>query len=211
MRRSRPASGSLPASTTPSVRHVVPIGPRVLAGWAALVISGLLLLVFLYRRRLFIMLWTLGWGVTGLSMLLASRAYATETLGWLVYGLSQFLGIVSALLFVAERGRVPHPPPIPPGVRPHPGAADAVVYPGTADPPGGCGLRSGTPADRGGAPGGRGRPPSPAPAGADARGRCDRSGPHRARVRECLGRHQSAVSRCLRRDEVAARSAPCSI
>ena len=79
---------------------VVSIGPRVLAGCAALVISGLLLLVFLYRRRLFIMLWTLGWGVTGLSMLLASRAYATETLGWLVYGLSQFLGIVSALLFV---------------------------------------------------------------------------------------------------------------
>ena len=79
---------------------VVSIGPRALAGWAALVISGLLLLVFLYRRRLFIMLWTLGWGVTGLSMLLASRAYATETLGWLVYGLSQFLGIVSALLFV---------------------------------------------------------------------------------------------------------------
>ena len=34
---------------------VVSIGPRVVAGWAALVISGLLLLVFLYRRRLFIM------------------------------------------------------------------------------------------------------------------------------------------------------------
>ena len=76
------------------------IGPRALAGWAALVISGLLLLVFLYRRRLFILLWTGGWAVTGLSMLLASREYAPEALGWLVYGLSQFLGIVAALMFV---------------------------------------------------------------------------------------------------------------
>ena len=79
---------------------MVPIGPRALAGWAALVISGLLLLVFLYRRRLFILLWTGGWAVTGLSMLLASREYAPEALGWLVYGLSQFLGIVAALMFV---------------------------------------------------------------------------------------------------------------
>jgi diguanylate cyclase (GGDEF)-like protein len=79
---------------------VVSIGPRVLAGWAAIVISGLLLLVFLYRRRFFIVLWTIGWALTGLSMLLASREYAPEALRWLVYGLSQFLGIVSALLFV---------------------------------------------------------------------------------------------------------------
>jgi diguanylate cyclase (GGDEF)-like protein len=79
---------------------VIAIGPRVLAGWAAVVISGLLLLLFLYRRRFFIMLWTAGWAVTGLSMLLASREYGHDTLRWLVYGLSQFLGIVSALLFV---------------------------------------------------------------------------------------------------------------
>ena len=97
----KPAGQRLASSIiNPIGPDVVLIRPRVLAGWAALVISGLLLLVFLYRRRLFIMLWTLGWGVTGLSMLLASRVYATETLGWLVYGLSQFLGIVSALLFV---------------------------------------------------------------------------------------------------------------
>jgi diguanylate cyclase (GGDEF)-like protein len=81
---------------------VVAVGPRAVAGYAALVISGLLLLVFLYRRRLFILLWTIGWGVTGLSMLLASREYSPESLGWLVYGISQFLGIVAALLFVVS-------------------------------------------------------------------------------------------------------------
>jgi diguanylate cyclase (GGDEF)-like protein len=79
---------------------VVSIGPRSIAGSAALVISGLLFLVFLYRRRLFILLWTIGWAVTGVSMLLASHEYAPEILGWLVYGLTQFLGIVAALLFV---------------------------------------------------------------------------------------------------------------
>ena len=79
---------------------MVSIDPRALAGWAALVIAGLLLLVFLYRRRLFILLWTVGWAVTGVSMLLASREYGPHVLGWMVYGLSQFLGIVAALMFV---------------------------------------------------------------------------------------------------------------
>ncbi len=97
----KPAAQRIASSlNNPIGPAVVSIGPRVLAGWAAFVISGLLLLVFLYRRRLFILLWTVGWAVTGLSMLLASREYAPDTLGWLVYGLSQFLGIVSALLFV---------------------------------------------------------------------------------------------------------------
>jgi diguanylate cyclase (GGDEF)-like protein len=95
----KPAGQQL-VSNNPIGPAVISIGPRVVAGWAAIVISGLLLLLFLYRRRFFIMLWTVGWAVTGVSMLLASREYGQETVRWLVYGLSQFLGIVSALLFV---------------------------------------------------------------------------------------------------------------
>jgi diguanylate cyclase (GGDEF)-like protein len=79
---------------------VLEIGPRDLAGAAALVISTLMLLVFLYRPRQFIALWTAGWAVTGLSLLLAGRDYGPAKLGWLLYGLSQFLGIIAALLFV---------------------------------------------------------------------------------------------------------------
>jgi diguanylate cyclase (GGDEF)-like protein len=96
----KPTEQGLVSTFNPIGPAVISIGPRVLAGWATLVISGLLLLVFLYRRRLFIMLWTAGWAVTSFSMLLASREYGSETLRWFVYGLSQFLGIVSALLFV---------------------------------------------------------------------------------------------------------------
>jgi len=79
---------------------VLTIGPRALAGSVALVISGLMLLVFLYRGRQFIALWTMGWAVTGLSLLLASGEYNPPTLGWMVYGVSQFLGVIAALLFV---------------------------------------------------------------------------------------------------------------
>jgi diguanylate cyclase (GGDEF)-like protein len=97
----KPADPRLVSSiNSPIGPAVLSIGPRVLAGWAAFVISGLMLLVFLYRRRFFIMLWTAGWAVTGLSMVLASREYGSDTLRWLLYGISQFLGIVSALLFV---------------------------------------------------------------------------------------------------------------
>jgi diguanylate cyclase (GGDEF)-like protein len=79
---------------------VLQIGPRDLAGVAALVISTLMLLVFIYRPRQFIALWTAGWAVTGLSLVLAGREYGPAKLGWLVYGVSQFLGVIAALLFV---------------------------------------------------------------------------------------------------------------
>jgi diguanylate cyclase (GGDEF)-like protein len=95
---------AVPVSPPPLSQAIGPgavaIGPREMAGWAALVISGLLLQVYLYRRRLFILFWTGGWAVTGISMLMASREYAPAKLGWLIYGFSQFFGIVAALLFV---------------------------------------------------------------------------------------------------------------
>src|SRR3982751_1990515 len=79
---------------------VLTIAPRALAGSAALVISGLMLLVFLYRRGQFIALWTAGWAVTGLSLFLASGEYSPPMLGWMLYGVSQFLGVLAALIFV---------------------------------------------------------------------------------------------------------------
>jgi len=98
----RPATAAQTITTInkPIGPAVLEIGPRALAGSAALVISGLMLLVFIYRPRQFIALWTAGWGVTGLSLLLASREYSPPMLGWLVYGVSQFLGVIAALLFV---------------------------------------------------------------------------------------------------------------
>src|SRR4051812_2251858 len=97
----RPISAAHTITTnTPIGPAVLTIGPRALAGWAALVISGLMLLVFIYRPRQFIALWTTGWAVTGLSLFLASAEYRPPMLGWMLYGVSQFLGVIAALIFV---------------------------------------------------------------------------------------------------------------
>jgi diguanylate cyclase (GGDEF)-like protein len=104
-------AAAAPNAAQSTVRHIasfnqpigpatVSIGPRIAAGWTAFIISGLLLLVFLYRRRLFILIWTGGWAVTAASMFMAGQQYSTEHLGWMMYGLSQFLGITGALMFV---------------------------------------------------------------------------------------------------------------
>ena len=98
----RPAMSAAQTITThtPIGPAVLTIGPRALAGWAALVISGLMLLVFIYRPRQFIALWTTGWALTGLSLFLASAEYRPPMLGWMLYGVSQFLGVIAALVFV---------------------------------------------------------------------------------------------------------------
>jgi diguanylate cyclase (GGDEF)-like protein len=95
-----PAAHTITINERPIGPADLKVGPRALAGYVALVISGLMLLVFLYRRRQFIGLWTAGWAVTGVSLLLVSREYSPAALGWLIYGVSQFLGVIAALLFV---------------------------------------------------------------------------------------------------------------
>jgi diguanylate cyclase (GGDEF)-like protein len=77
-----------------------PINPRNVAGAGALVVAGLLCLLFFYRRRLYILFWLAAWCLTALSMFLVSWTYSAEKLAFMAYGFSQFLGIVSALLFV---------------------------------------------------------------------------------------------------------------
>jgi diguanylate cyclase (GGDEF)-like protein len=90
------------------------INPRSLVGAGAFVFSGLLLLLFFYRRRLYILFWVNGWVLLGVSMIIAGRAYANHLTGWLAYGIAQFLGLVSALMFVVSadaypsKVRIPH-------------------------------------------------------------------------------------------------------
>jgi len=72
-----------------------------LASGAAAIITGLLLLLFLYRRRPYILLWTGGWGSLALSLALGGRDAATTKSGALAFGAAQFLGLISAMLFVA--------------------------------------------------------------------------------------------------------------
>jgi diguanylate cyclase (GGDEF)-like protein len=76
------------------------VDPRVLTGAAALVIATLLLLLYAYRQRHYILYWITGWILVAAATFVVSPAYTSEKARAAAYGLSQFLGIVSALVFV---------------------------------------------------------------------------------------------------------------
>jgi diguanylate cyclase (GGDEF)-like protein len=78
------------------------VDPRVLAGASALVIAALLLLLYFYRQRHYILFWTAGWILIAASMFASRLHYPSEQIRWLAYGVSQFLGIMSALVFVVS-------------------------------------------------------------------------------------------------------------
>jgi diguanylate cyclase (GGDEF)-like protein len=85
------------------------VDTRTLGGIGTLLVAGLLCLLYVYRRRTYILCWVSGWAITGLSMLLAARDFKPEKLGLAAYGMSQFLAIVGALGFVlaADAYRAP--------------------------------------------------------------------------------------------------------
>jgi diguanylate cyclase (GGDEF)-like protein len=89
------------------------INPRSLVGAGAFVVSGLLLLLFFYRRRLYIFFWVNGWVLLAVSMIIAGREYTHQQTEWLTYGVSQFLGLISALMFVVSADAYPSKPGIP--------------------------------------------------------------------------------------------------
>ena len=76
------------------------LNPHLLAGSTALVVALLLVLVYFYRRRLFIAWGMAAWVLLGASMLLVSRSYGGLNIDGLAYGVSQFLGVLSSLAFV---------------------------------------------------------------------------------------------------------------
>jgi diguanylate cyclase (GGDEF)-like protein len=76
------------------------IEPHLLAGITALVIGLMSLLVYLYRRRLFILWWMGAWLLLAASMLPVSIRFANSDIAGLAYGISQFLGVLSSLAFV---------------------------------------------------------------------------------------------------------------
>jgi diguanylate cyclase (GGDEF)-like protein len=76
------------------------VDPRVLTGVAALVIAALLLLLYLYRQRHYILFWISGWVLVAASMFASFPKFANEQVAAMAYGVAQFLGIISALVFV---------------------------------------------------------------------------------------------------------------
>lgn len=78
------------------------VNARNLAGAGAIVVTVLLALLYFYRRRLYILYWMAGWLLIGGSMFLAGAGYRNVRVAHAAYGFSQFLGILSALLFVVS-------------------------------------------------------------------------------------------------------------
>jgi diguanylate cyclase (GGDEF)-like protein len=76
------------------------VDPRVLTGAAALIVAALLLLLYLYRQRQYILFWISGWVLIAASMLASFPKFANEQVAAMAYGVAQFLGIMSALVFV---------------------------------------------------------------------------------------------------------------
>ena len=76
------------------------LDPRTLGGIATIVVAAVLCLLYVYRRRTYIVCWVCGWVITALSMLLAAGQFSTPQAGYAAYGVAQFLAIVGALGFV---------------------------------------------------------------------------------------------------------------
>lgn len=76
------------------------VDPRLLAGMTAYLTAGLLLLLFAYRRRTYILFWCLAWSATGTGLILSARTAITDTTSSVLYGLGQFVGLFGAAAFL---------------------------------------------------------------------------------------------------------------
>src|SRR5215218_7486900 len=74
--------------------------PRNFAGGTAAIITALLLLLYLYRRRPYILYWVGGWAYLTGSLFIAAKTYANPKVGALAYGASQLFAISSSVLFL---------------------------------------------------------------------------------------------------------------
>lgn len=89
------------------------VNARLLAGVGACLVVAFLLLVYSYRRRLYVLYWIAGWSFVAASMFLAAGRYGPLKLDFLVYGLSQFCSVAGALSFVMGADAYDAPPRLP--------------------------------------------------------------------------------------------------
>jgi diguanylate cyclase (GGDEF)-like protein len=89
-----------PSSSSAIAPRPALVDPMTLAVSASLMVIGLLLLLYFYRRRTFILCWISAWGLGAASAFLINQQYPSDKLGYLAYGTAQYLGILSALGFL---------------------------------------------------------------------------------------------------------------
>jgi diguanylate cyclase (GGDEF)-like protein len=76
------------------------INPRLLLGVETTVIATLLLLLYIYRRRSYILWWMWGWLALSAGALFSAGSFDNEQLDAMAFGVAQFLRILAGLLFV---------------------------------------------------------------------------------------------------------------
>jgi len=76
------------------------INPRSLLAVEAAVIATLLLLLYIYRRRTYILWWMWGWVMLSVGSMLSTEPLRSAKLDAMAFGLGQFLRILAGLLFV---------------------------------------------------------------------------------------------------------------
>jgi diguanylate cyclase (GGDEF)-like protein len=89
------------AQSAPSVGlDAALVNPRLLLAVETAVIATLLLLLYVYRRRTYILWWMWGWFALSLGAMISAQPLRSEKLDAMAFGLAQFLRIVAGLLFV---------------------------------------------------------------------------------------------------------------
>jgi diguanylate cyclase (GGDEF)-like protein len=78
----------------------LPVNPRAAAAFCALVLATLLVGLFVYRRRPYILQWAMGWLLIAASLVLLAHEWTSLAGGRAMVGLSQFLNVCGGLVFV---------------------------------------------------------------------------------------------------------------
>ena len=86
------------------------ISPGMFAAYGALVAAAVLMILYLYRGRAFVVYWIGSWLLVAGSMMLLARGYDDIRLGSVVLGFAQLLGVWSAGLMLLAAEAFPDDP-----------------------------------------------------------------------------------------------------
>jgi diguanylate cyclase (GGDEF)-like protein len=76
------------------------VNPRLLASVETLVIATLLFLLYMYRRKPYIVWWIWGWCALSAGFFLAAQSWRNPKIAAMAFGVAQFLRVVAGLTFV---------------------------------------------------------------------------------------------------------------
>src|SRR5829696_4491153 len=76
------------------------MNPRLMLAVETAVIATLLLLLYVYRRRSYILWWMWGWFLLSAGAALTAESMRSEKLDAMAFGAAQFFRVVAGLLFV---------------------------------------------------------------------------------------------------------------